>query len=162
MIALKINNKQFMRDMDNTIGYMFGFIDGVKQGFPSFLRQLGAVSVEGLKQYIDSNARVNSQLMHHVYEWYQTGSPDARLFDISYIVNGGGLSFNSTFKQSTSVKNGSKVPFYNKAEIMENGIPVTIVPKQRVLVFEENGEQIFTSKPVTVDNPGGMVEKLLE
>jgi hypothetical protein len=158
MIALKINNKQFMRDMDNTIGYMFGFIDGVKQGFPSFLRQLGAVSVEGLKQYIDSNARVNSQLMHHVYEWYQTGSPDARLFDISYIVNGGGLSFNSTFKQSTSVKNGSKVPFYNKAEIMENGIPVTIVPKQRVLVFEENGEQIFTSKPVTVDNPGGMVE----
>lgn len=158
MIALKINNKQFMRDMDNTIGYMFGFIDGVKQGFPSFLRQLGAISVEGLKQYIDSNARVNPQLMHHVYEWYQTGSPDARLFDISYVVNGAGLSFNSTFRQSASVKNGSKVPFYNKAEIMENGIPVTIVPKQRVLVFEENGENIFTSKPVTVDNPGGIVE----
>lgn len=158
MIALKINNKQFIRDMDNTVGYMFGFIDGVKQGFPSFLRQLGAVSVEGIKQYIDSNARVNPQLMHHVYEWYQVGSPDARLFDISYIVNGAGLSFNSTFRQSTSVKNGSKVPFYNKAEIMENGIPVTIIPKQKVLAFEQNGEQVFTSKPVRVDNPGGMVE----
>lgn len=158
MIALKIDTKQFMKDMDNTVGYIFGFLDGVKLGFPAFLKSLGDVTIASLKQYIDSNARVNPQLLHHVYEWYQVGSPDARLFDIGYSVAGTGLSFNSTFKQSTSIKNGSKVPFYNKAEIMENGIPVTIVPRQKVLVFEEDGEQIFTSKPVKIDNPGGITK----
>jgi len=74
--------------------------------------------------------------LHHVYEWYQTGSPAARLFDINYISNQIGLSFNSTFRQSVSIKSGSKVPFYNKAQIIENGIPVTIRPvSSEVLSF---------------------------
>jgi hypothetical protein len=39
---------------------------------------------------------------------------------------------------------------------MENGIPVTIRPKNKsVLAFEDNGEQVFTKQPVTVENPGG-------
>ena len=39
---------------------------------------------------------------------------------------------------------------------MEEGIAVTIKPrKAKVLAFEDNGEQIFTSKPVVVRNPGG-------
>lgn len=158
MITIKPITAQFMKDMDNVIGYTFGFLDGVKLGWPAFLRSFGDVSLASLKQYIDSNARVNPQLLHHVYEWYQTGSPDARLFEISYIVRGNGLSFNSSFRQSTSVKQGSKVPFYNKAEIMENGIPVTIIPKQKVLAFDDNGEEVFTSKPVKVENPGGNVQ----
>lgn len=147
-----------MKDMDNIIGYMFGFLDGVKLGWPQFLHSFGATSLTALKQYIDSNARVNPQLLHHVYEWNQTGSPDARLFNISYLVKGNGLSFNSTFTQSASVKQGSKVPFYNKAEIMEKGVPVTIVPKKKVLVFEQDGQEVFTSKPVRVNNPGGNVQ----
>lgn len=158
MIAIRPVTKQFMRDMDNTIGYIFGFLDGVKLGWPSFLGSFGNVALASLKQYIDSNARVNPQLLHHVYEWDRTGSPESRLFDISYTIRGNGLSFNSSFRQSVSVKQGSKVPFYNKAEIMEKGLPVTIVPKQKVLVFEENGEEVFTSKPVTVSNPGGPVQ----
>jgi hypothetical protein len=94
--------------------------------------------------------------MHHVYEWYQTGSPDARLFDISYRVVGPGISFNSSFRQSSSVKAGSNVPFYDKARIMELGIPVTIKPvRSQVLVFEDGAETVFTRNPVTVNNPGG-------
>jgi len=94
--------------------------------------------------------------LHHVYEWYMTGSPDARLFDLQYTVSGLGLSFKSTFSQSTSIKNGSTVPFYDKARIMENGIPVTIKPvSSPVLVFEDNGETVFTKNPVSVANPGG-------
>jgi hypothetical protein len=158
MIKLKVNNKKFMRDMDNMVDYTFGFLDGVKRGFPSFLKSFGETSLTALKQYIDSNARVNPQLLHHVYEWSQTGSPDARLFNLNYTVKGNGLSFNSTFRQSKSIKDGSTVPFYNKAEIMENGIPVVIIPKQTVLAFEDNGEEVFTSAPVVVNNPGGMVE----
>lgn len=158
MIAVKVDTTQFMKDMDNIVNYSLGFLDGVKQGYPSFLRQLGASLVEALKQYVDSNARVSPQLLHHIYEWNQVGSPDARLFDVQYVVTGAGLSFNSTFRQSTSIKNGSNVPFYDKARIMENGIPVTIIPKKRVLVFDDNGETVFTTKPVTVDNPGGQVQ----
>lgn len=158
MIAISIDNKKFMREMDNMIDYSLGFISGVKQGYPSFLRQLGAATVEAFKQYVDSNARVSPQLLHHVYEWDMTGSPGARLFDVSYQLVGNGLSFGSTFSQSRSIKNGSRVPFYDKARIMESGIPVTIVPTKRVLAFEVDGETVFTTNPVTVENPGGQVQ----
>jgi hypothetical protein len=158
MYRVKIKNKQFVKDMDNIVNYALGFLDGVKQGYPSFLQQLGATMSEALKAYVDANARVNPQVLHHVYEWDKTGSPDARLFDIQYVSTGAGLSFNSTFRQSSSIKSGSRVPFYDKARIMENGIPVTIVPKQRVLAFEQDGETVFTTKPVRVSNPGGQVQ----
>ena len=94
--------------------------------------------------------------LQHVYEWYKSGSPDARLFDIQYTVSGLGLSVMSTFTQSSQVKDGSTTPFYNKARIMENGIPVIIRPKKSpVLVFEDNGETVFTRNPVSVSSPGG-------
>jgi hypothetical protein len=158
MYRVTVKNKQFAKDMDNIVNYALGFLDGVKQGYPSFLQQLGATMSEALKAYVDANARVNPQVLHHVYEWDKTGSPDARLFDIQYVSTGAGLSFNSTFRQSSSIKSGSRVPFYDKARIMENGIPVTIVPKQRVLAFEQDGETVFTTKPVRVSNPGGQVQ----
>jgi hypothetical protein len=95
-------------------------------------------------------------MLHHIYEWNQTGSSNARLYDISYTVSNLGLSFRSSFSQSTSIKDGSRTPFYDKARIMEEGIPVVIRPKvAQVLAFEDNGETIFTQGPVTVDNPGG-------
>lgn len=91
-----------------------------------------------------------------MYEWNQTGSPAGRLFNIDYTVSNLGLSVSSTFSQSRSVKQGSNVPFYNKAMIMEKGIPVTITPKKNgTLVFEDNGQTVFTKSPVTVDKPGG-------
>lgn len=158
MLAIKFNNTKFSKDMDNIVKYSLGFLEGVQQGYPSFLRQMGATLIESLKQYVDANARVSPQLLHHIYEWDQTGSPNARLFDVQYTLTGVGLSFNSTFKQSTSIKNGSRVPFYDKARIMEDGIPVVITPKKRVLVFEDNGETVFTPNPVRVENPGGQTQ----
>jgi hypothetical protein len=84
------------------------------------------------------------------------GSPDARLYDINYTISNLGLSFVSTLKQSTSIKDGSSVPFYNKAKIMEEGTPVTIRPKKsNVLVFEDGGETVFTKGEVVVQSPGG-------
>jgi hypothetical protein len=39
---------------------------------------------------------------------------------------------------------------------MENGIGITIRPvSSEVLVFEDNGQKVFTKNPITVDNPGG-------
>jgi hypothetical protein len=156
MISIKINDKDLMRDMNNIINYSFGFLEGIQKGKRTFLDNLGKDITELVKEYIDSSARVNPSRLHHVYEWYQNGSPDARLFDINYTVSNLGLSFKSTLSQSRTIKDGSRTPFYDKARIMEDGIPVTISPvKAKVLSFEIDGEQVFTKGPVVVENPGG-------
>jgi hypothetical protein len=145
------------------IEYSLGFLEGVNGGKQAFLEQLGKSAIEALKNYIDSNARVNPQALHHMYEWYQTGSPNARLFDIDYQIKGSGISINSTFRQSSTIQNGSNTPFYDKARIMENGVSVVIRPKKsNMLVFEVDGEEVFTKNPVRVNNPGGDVEGRFE
>jgi len=150
------NSNQFKKDMNNIVNYSIGFLDGVQKGKTVFFKNLGIDTVEVMKEFIDSNARVNPQMLNHIYEWYQNGSPDARLYDISYTVSNLGLSFKSSFSQSTSIKNGSRTPFYDKARIMEEGIPVIIRPKvAQVLAFEQGGETIFTRGPVQIMNPGG-------
>jgi len=152
----KFESRQFMKDMNNIVEYSMGFLEGIQGGKKIFLDNLGKETVDLIKQFIDSNAKVDPAMLSHVYEWYQSGSPDARLYDIEYTVSNLGLSFKSSFKQSTTIKNGSKVPFYNKARIMEDGIPVVITPKfSQVLVFDDNGEIVFTKKPVIVEHPGG-------
>ena len=155
-MRITFDNKMFKKDMKNIIDYSIGFLDGVKKGKTDFLKIIGLETVELMKEYIDSSARVNPGILHHVYEWDQTGSPNARLFDINYTVSGLGLSFKSTFSQSRSIKSGSRVPFYDKARIMEAGIPVVIRPRQaQVLAFNDNGEEVFTQGPVKISNPGG-------
>lgn len=150
------NSNQFKKEMNNIVNYSVGFLEGVHKGKTAFLKVLGMETVEIMKEFIDSNARVNPEMLHHVYEWTMTGSPNARLYDISYTTSNLGLSFRSSFSQSTSIKNGSRTPFYDKARIMEYGIPVTIRPRvAQVLAFEENGEAVFTQGPIKVLNPGG-------
>lgn len=155
-MKLVYDNAKFLKEMKNITDYSLGFFDGIELGKNKFLSNLASGTIRAMKEFVDSVARVNPEILHHVYEWGATGSPEARLFDIDYTVTGAGISMNSTFRQSMSIKNGSNVPFYDKARIMEYGIPVTIKPKQAsVLAFEQDGETVFTSKPVTVRNPGG-------
>lgn len=150
------NTKAFMKEMNNLLDYSAGFIEGIERGKYEFMSGLGATTVEVLKQYIDSHARANPDMLHHIYEWYEVGSPAARLFDIQYTVSALGISFVGTLSQSRSIKNGSRSPFYDKASIIENGIPVVIRPTNaQALVFEEDGEQVFVKTPVRVDSPGG-------
>jgi hypothetical protein len=155
-MKVRLNTASFEKQMLNIVEYSAGFIDGVKSGKRIFLNNLGKETIILLGQYVDSSARSNPEALHHIYEWDKTGSPSARLFDIDYTVSNLGLSLSGTFRQSSSIKSGSSVPFYNKAYIMENGVPVTIRPrKSNVLVFESNGETVFTSKEIDIDNPGG-------
>jgi len=150
------NSNQFKKEMNNIVDYSLGFLEGIQRGKTVFLKTVGMETVELMKEFIDSNARVNPEMLHHIYEWNQTGSPSARLYDISYTTSNLGLSFRSSFSQSTSIKNGSRTPFYDKARIMEEGIPVTIRPRvAQVLAFEDDGETVFTRGPVEVANPGG-------
>ena len=155
-MRLVVDDKQFVKEMNNLVEYGMGFLDGVQSSKKDLLSQLGPEIKTLLEQYVDANARMNPESLHHVYEWYQVGNPGGRLFDIDYLVTGYGLSFQSTFSQSKSIKDGSSVPFYNKARIMEAGISVTIRPvNAQVLAFEDNGESVFTRGPVNVANPGG-------
>lgn len=160
MYKVSFDTKQFDKDMRKLVEYSEGFLSGVMLGRAAFLNNFGVVILEGMKQFIDSMAKVDPQLLQHMYEWEQSGSPNARLYDLNYVVSAVGLSINATFRQSTAIKEGSKEPFYDKARIMEQGIPVKIEPKlATVLTFNENGEQIFTKKEVRVANPGGLEAK---
>ena len=155
-MRVSTNTKSFEKQMNNIVNYSFGFLDGVQKGKSVLLNNLGHGVLTALYDYIDASARSNPRAMHHIYEWMQTGSPDARLYDLNYTVSNLGLSFKSRFIQSQSSSRDSNTPFYDKARIMEQGIPVKIAPvKSDVLVFEANGETVFTKKEVTVENPGG-------
>lgn len=156
MISIKLDSNRFISDLNNIVQYSAGFLDGAKKGKNVFFNNIGILTKELLENFIDANARSNPQMLHHVYEWYRTGSPDARLFEINYTLGSSGLAFSSNFKQSSSIKKGSNVPFFNKAKIIEEGIPVTIRPKKSsVLVFEDDAETVFTKSPIEVLNPGG-------
>jgi hypothetical protein len=158
MINVRFNDKDLFKDIMNIASYSEGFIEGAKLGKVKFLHELGASAVEIAKEFIDTNARLDPQRLHHVYEWYMTGSPEARLYDIDYTPTTNYVVFTYSFKQSQSVSRGSNTPFYNKAEVMEAGIPLTIKPKKSsVLVFDNGEETVFTAGPVQVNNPGGNV-----
>jgi hypothetical protein len=155
-MKLTFNNVQFQKDMKNIIGYSEGFLDGTRAGKILFFRNLGMEVKNILEEFIDSNASVSPQTLHHMYEWNQVGQASGRLFNITAIANSAGVNFSSSFNQSQTIKDGSRVPFYDKARIVEFGIPVVIKTKQsNVLVFEDNSETVFTAGPISVDNPGG-------
>lgn len=155
-MIVNTNLSSFTKQMNNIVDYSFGFLDGVQRGKKIFLDRLGKSIILSLSQYIDVQARANPSALHHVYEWNQVGSPGARLFNLNYSVSNVGLSISSTFKQSRSISEDMTVPFYNKAKIMENGIPVTIRPtKAKALKFNGPNGEVFTSNPVKIENPGG-------
>jgi hypothetical protein len=156
MISARIDDKKFFKDMSNILGYSEGFLEGIQKGKKEFLESIAKEGIEIFKEFVDQQARVDPDMYHHIYEWYREGSPDSRLFDIEYAVNNGGLTFFGQFTQSSSVSAGSSTPFYDKARIMEYGIPVTIKPKKaKVLSFNVGEDSVFTKNPITIDKPGG-------
>jgi hypothetical protein len=123
-MRVSVNTTSFEKQINNVIKYSSGFLEGAQKGKTLFLQNLGSETINFMKNYVDVSARSNPEALHHVYEWYQTGSPNARLFDLTYTISNLGLSISGTFKQSNSIKTNSRVPFYNKAMIMEKGINI--------------------------------------
>jgi len=155
-MKITFDDKAFFKDMKNIVEYSAGFLEGVERGKYGMLTNVGQSISILLGEYIDSNARNNPQMLQHVYEWYNSGNRSERLFDIHFMLMRNGVSFDYTFRQSQSVRDGSRVSFYDKAQIMEEGRSVTIKPKNKdFLSFNIDGEQIYTSQPVEVKKPGG-------
>jgi hypothetical protein len=149
------NLTQLEKDLNNLVQYSTGYLEGIQVG-KTFLKRMGQGTKVTLEKYIDANARLNPQALHHVYEWSKVGSPKARLYDLTYTISNLGLSIKSKFSQSKSIKAGSMEPFYNKAKIMEEGKSITITPKKSpVLAFDIDGQEIFTRNPVDIEYPGG-------
>jgi hypothetical protein len=112
--------------------------------------------------YMDSLARKSVKSFHHIYEFDKTGDKGARLFKgaVTDAPNGAVLSYKLTLAKSPN-RNGYDFP--NKAEVMEDGNPITIFPKNKqYLKYELKGlngksEGWVMSKKSYVVNPGGEV-----
>jgi hypothetical protein len=155
MIVAKIDSKMVNETLDNAVKYSYGFLDGINMDQIEFNRRLGDYVVEALGLYIDTRARMSPEQLHHVYEWNQTGSQSGRLFDFSVIAKKRVITFKGKFLKSSSISDTSTVPFRDKARIMENGIGINIEPRNGVLVFEDEGETVFTATGVYIAHPGG-------
>ena len=88
----KFDSRAFMKTMNNIVDYSFGFLEGAEKGKTVFLDNLGKDTIEALKVFIDTNARMDPQAMHHVYEWGKTGMASQRLFTLNHTVSNLGLS----------------------------------------------------------------------
>jgi hypothetical protein len=156
MINLKYNTTDLTQKIRNITQYTYGFEKGIQENKKIFNLQLGKYSLDILNKYIDSKARMSPDTLHHVYEWGQVGSPDARLFQIETSATQASIIFYGKFLPSKSVSDTSDQPFINKAEIMENSISIEISPRSSsVLAFESEGETVFTTDSVYIANPGG-------
>lgn len=156
MIKVKFDTKELTKTLNNIVSYSHGFTNGVKVAQPNFNKELGLFIEEALKKYIDAKARGNPSALHHVYEWGMVGSPAGRLFEFTMINSQTFITFTGRFLPSSSISDTSTQPFTNKAEIMEKGITITINPENsNFLAFEDDGETVFTSQSVVIENPGG-------
>jgi len=123
------NKSQIIKNGLNIVGQYFGF-------------------------YMDNLARRDSASFHHVYENDKVGNINARLFYYTISASSGNPSIQYTFKDATVPERSGQV-FRKRAFIMEAGNPITIRPRNgKVLVFDLDGEKIFTKKSY-VPNPGG-------
>jgi hypothetical protein len=154
------DDKQFAKELHNLMQYSLGYLEGIESGKHNYLKNLSKDIIESIKQFIDVEAKANPRMLSHMYEWYENGSPNARLFEFTSVLKDSGITFESTFSQSMSVEKGSKTPFYNKAEIMEKGISVVIKPVDaEALAFKIGNEDVFVKSPIVVSNPGGLEAK---
>ena len=65
-MKMTVNNKAFIKDMNNIMEYSFGFLEGVERGKTVLYKALGPQIAEMASNFIDSNARMNPQNLHHV------------------------------------------------------------------------------------------------
>lgn len=156
MIYAKFDLTEINRILTNTVRYSDGFFDGIDAEKLIFMNRLAEIILDILYKYIDAQARGNPDALHHVYEWGATGSAGARLFSLNAKATTTLIHIGGSFLPSSSVSDTATVPFVDKANIMENGIAITISPNQSdVLVFEGDQGLVFTANSVYVANPGG-------
>jgi hypothetical protein len=132
-----------------------------KQSAERFSRNVFVGLRTGFYGRTDARARANKDRFHHLYEWDKTGSGGDRLFRlISRHLGTDAFEISYEYLESNLPVPNSGHIFRDKARIMEEGIEVTVAPKNAsVLMFEIDGEQVVTANPVVIPNPGGDLVK---
>lgn len=156
MMKMRVDVSDVNKVVSNVIEYTRGFLEEISTRRSYISRKVANTSIEAFYQYLDSLARTNPSMLHHVYEWGQVGNPSARLYELQAAISGDNSIISANFLQSTSIKDGSKEPFYDKANVMENGITVVIKEVDaQALFFEIDGVEYFRTGPIVIENPGG-------
>lgn len=156
MLSIEFKTKDLNKMLNNLVAYSQGFLTETKAKQEYINTKLGKTSINAFYQYLDGVARMHPGMLHHIYEWGQVGNPTSRLAKLNLTSSNRGVGIGAELLQSESVSPGSTEPFYEKATIMEEGIPVTIKEKQaQALFFEIDGVEYFRTGPITIMNPGG-------
>ena len=156
MIQFRVDTKEFNKTLRQAIQYSNGFLQGANISKLKFNQELGAYALESLNKYIDSKARMSPETLHHVYEWGRVGDPSSRLFEINVDVTTSNIKFSGKFLQSTSISDTSNEPFFDKANVMENKISITVEPRSsEALAFQDGTESVFGIGSIFIDSPGG-------
>lgn len=157
MFSIKFDSKEAMKMLNNLVAYSEGFIKETEARESTVASKLASLSIDGFYEFLDGLARMHPGMLHHVYEWGEVGNPDARLVELTKsLARGGKVTVDAEFLTSNSIPAGANEPFYEKATIMEEGIPVTVQAiNAQAMFFEYNGEEYFTAGPITIENPGG-------
>jgi hypothetical protein len=107
-------------------------------------------------QYLDSKSRQDKDSYHHVYEFDKTGESGSRLFKAVVTNTGDGSAVLNYSFTAAKEPNREGYPFPNKAEVMEAGETVVILPKRaKYLRYIGKNGTFVTSEMSVVPNPGG-------
>ena len=156
MIRSRVKADDLIKKLNNTVKYSNGFIAELNKNKALLNQKVGSTSIAAFYDYLDGLARSHPGMLHHVYEWEGVGDPMERLYDLSLQINNTSAVIDAEFLESNVPSQDGGEPFYNKAIIMEEGIPVVINEKNaKALAFTINGEEYFRVGPITIPNPGG-------
>lgn len=86
-------------------------------------------------EYIDQMARSNPHMLHHVYEWNMVGVREGRLFDLRITPTNMGSTITYEFLKSV-MPNDNGVVFADKAQVMEDGNPVSFETDTPVPLYD--------------------------
>lgn len=156
MYSIKFDSKEAMKMLNNLVDYSEGFIKETQAKESTIASKLASTSIEAFYDYLDGLARTNPGMLHHVYEWGAVGDPGARLVELKKRIGNSSSEIDVDFLASSSVPEGGSEPFYDKVEVMEEGISVTVQAVQaRAMFFQIGGEEFFRTGPIVIENPGG-------
>jgi hypothetical protein len=156
MITARIKGENVIKMLMNSVEYSSAFATELRKNQDLLNRKVGEESVDTFYDYLDGLARSHPGMLHHVYEWGQVGDPMGRLFDLTMSSNKTSAVITADLLESRVPSPTSTEPFYDKAQIMEDGQTVTINQVEaKALFFEIDGEEFFRSGPIVIANPGG-------
>ncbi len=156
MITVKFDAKKLTKTINNLVQYSDGFINETKESKQKITNNLAITGINAFYDYLDALARMHPTILHHVYEWGEVGNPVQRLYELNLSISSSGATIGAEFLDSNTIPTNGTEPFYNKAEVMENGETVVVNEKDaNALFFEIDGEEFFRKGPITIANPGG-------